>query len=205
MINVEMLDFVEKQKVDEKDTLTQASEKCTDASEQLITGAINGNQQAFSALMDHYYVDIYRFSFHLTKNKTQAEDLTHDTCLKIARSIHQYKFNSQFKSWVYRIVINTHKDNFKKQLNLSKRESYFHEQTTLKQRIEQPEENIEYNELLDAIDLLPSKLKLTLILVHSQQLTHSQAADVLECSTNTVSWRIFEAKKQLKKILKEQS
>ena len=147
----------------------------------------------------------YRFSFHLTKNKTQAEDLTHDVCLKIAKSIHQFKFNSQFKSWVYRIVINTQKDNFKKELNQNKRETHFHEQSLLNQRHQQPEENIEYNELLEAIDLLPRKLKLTLILVHAQQLSHSQAGDVLGCSTNTVSWRIFEAKKQLKKILKEQS
>lgn len=200
-----MLDLVEKQEFNDSHSLTNADKNCSDTPEPLVSDAINGDQQAFSALMNQYYADIYRFSFHLTKNKTQAEDLTHDVCLKVARSIHQFKFDSRFKSWVYRIVINTHKDNFKKQANQAKRDSYYHEQTVLNQRHQQPEETIEYNELLSAIDKLPEKLKLTLILVHAQQLTHSQVSDVLACSTSTVSWRIHEAKKQLKKILKEQS
>ena len=200
-----MQDFVEKQKFDEANTLTQADKNCTDNIKALVVDVVAGDQAAFAQLMNQYYDDIYRFSFHLTGNKTQAEDLTHDVCLKIASTIQQFKFNSQFISWVYRIVINIHKDNYKKQRNRLKRETDYHQQTSDNQAFRRPEEQIEYDELLGAIDQLPGKLKLTLILVQAQDLTHAQTAEILTCSTNTVSWRIHEARKQLKQILKEQS
>ena len=198
-----MLDFVEKLKISDSTILTQTD--TNGATRETLEEAVNGDRRAFKQLINHYYVDIFRFSFHLTKDKTQAEDLTHDVCLKIAGSIHQFKFGSQFKSWVYRIVINTYKDNVKKQANLKKRETQYHEQTVLGQHQPRPEDSIQFNDLLNAIDKLPEKLKITLILVHAQELTHSLAAQVLGCTRNTVSWRIHEAKKQLKKIIREQS
>ena len=200
-----MLDSQGQQENQYSNSLSDAETIEADKGEILVSQAVNGDKQAFNQLINQYYEDIYRFSFHLTKNKTDAEDLTHDVALKIAKSIQQFQFNCAFLSWVYRIVVNTQKDNYKKQVNRLQRDGNYLDQQQLQQRSPQPDENVEFNELLNSIDQLPEKLKITLILVYAQHLSHSDVADVLECSINTVSWRIHEAKKQLKKILENQS
>ena len=58
-----MLDFVEKQKTNDTDSLMPATENSTDASEAFITGAINGDERAFTALINHYYADILSIQF----------------------------------------------------------------------------------------------------------------------------------------------
>ncbi len=177
----------------------------TNEIKQLVEQAVAGDKQAFNLLISNVYIDIYRFSFHLTKNQTRAEDLTHDVVLKIAKSIKQFNFDSTFLSWVYRIVVNTQKDNYKKQTNRLKRDSQYYTEHQLQYSSSLPEDEVEFNELLSAIDQLPEKLKITLVLVYAEHLSHADAADVLQCSTNTISWRIHEAKKQLKTILEKQS
>lgn len=199
-----MLDSQIQQQDQQLYSLNKANKTKTENSASLVSQSVNGDKQAFNLLINHYYADIYRFSFHLTKHKAEAEDLTHDVVLKIAKSIHQFQFNCSFLSWVYRIIHNTQKDNYKKRLNRFKRDSHYLNEQQLQQRSPQPDEHVEYNELLSAIDQLPEKLKITLILVYAEHMHHADVADVLQCSINTVSWRIHEAKKQLKKILENQ-
>jgi len=200
-----MLDSQLQQEHQTSYNLSKATQLQIDNLDSLVRSANQGDEQAFNHLINQVYADIYRFSFHLSKNKTQAEDLTHDVILKIAKSIRQFKFNCAFLSWVYRIVVNTQKDNHKKQINRLKRDGHYFDQQHLRQHSPQPDENLEFGELLEAIDQLPEKLKVTLILVYAEYMTHADAADVLQCSINTVSWRVHEAKKQLKKILEKRS
>ncbi len=200
-----MLDSQSQQEQQSSYQLDPSEKTQLDDSDQLVSRAVAGDSVAFDELINDVYADIYRFSFHITQNKIQAEDLTHDAVLKIAKSVRQFKFDCSFLSWVYRIVVNTQKDNYKKQRNRLKRDGEYYADHQLQQYSPEPDDAIEFNELLLAIDQLPHKLKLTLILVHAEHLSHAQAAEVLQCSINTVSWRIHEAKKQLKIILEHQS
>ena len=49
-------------------------------------------------------------AFKLCGNKEDAEDITQNACIKLARSIDTFRFQSAFLSWLYRLVINTAKD-----------------------------------------------------------------------------------------------
>jgi RNA polymerase sigma factor (sigma-70 family) len=55
--------------------------------------------------------------------------------------------------------------------------------------------------LNQAIDSLPDPYKMSFILVIFQGMSHSQASEVLRCSENTVSWRMFKARKMLRSKL----
>ena len=56
-----------------------------------------------------------------------------------------------------------------------------------------------------AVRLLPEKQRDAVLLVHSEGLSHAAAAEVLDCSENTVSWHLHEARKRLKDLLKKEA
>ena len=65
--------------------------------------------------------------------------------------------------------------------------------------------SVEINEdtqiVWEAVNQLNKKYKSTIMLVYDKELNHKETAQILHCSETTVSWRIFQAKKMLKKIL----
>ena len=66
-----------------------------------------------------------------------------------------------------------------------------------------PESQAQQREALQMISKLPEKLRDAVILVHWQGLTHKEAAEVLDISENTVSWRLHEVRKYFNDTGKE--
>ena len=64
-----------------------------------------------------------------------------------------------------------------------------------------PETQALNQQMLSAVHQLPVKLKEATLLVFAEGLSHKEAARVLGCAESTVSWRIFQAKKKLYKVL----
>jgi RNA polymerase sigma-70 factor (ECF subfamily) len=65
-----------------------------------------------------------------------------------------------------------------------------------------PENRMAADQLQAALDRLPDKQKAAVLLVLVEGLSHKEAAAVMNCQEATVSWRIFQARKKLKKILR---
>ena len=76
----------------------------------LIKQAQNGDRGAFDSLLRAHYDAMYRMAFKWCGNKADAEDITQNACIKLARSIGTFRFQSEFATWLYRLVINTAKD-----------------------------------------------------------------------------------------------
>ncbi|WAH35905.1 RNA polymerase sigma factor [Alicyclobacillus dauci] len=63
-----------------------------------------GQQEAYAQLVTRHQQMIYRVCFQLCKNHTVAEDLTQDTFLKAYESIHQFRGDASFSTWLYQIA-----------------------------------------------------------------------------------------------------
>ena len=81
-----------------------------DEESDLIKQAQRGDRGAFESLLRTHYDAMYRMAFKWCGNKEDAEDITQNACIKLARSIDTFRFQSAFLSWLYRLVINTAKD-----------------------------------------------------------------------------------------------
>lgn len=166
-------------------------------SKALIRAAQAGDAQAFEQLLEGHYDVLYRFAFKWCGNRADAEDVTQQACLKLARSLSSYRFESAFTSWLYRLVINCAKD-------WSRHENRHSRQTLDDDEGEQETQaagnSVEHQvylwQLLQKLDSLPDGLKETLLLVHGEGLTHSEAAGVLQVKDSTVSWRLHEFRKR---------
>ena len=55
--------------------------------------------------------------------------------------------------------------------------------------------------ILKVVGELPDKLKEAMLLVYAEGMNHKEAAQIIGCAETTVSWRIFQAKRKLRKVL----
>lgn len=164
------------------------------AEQNLIKRCQNGDRAAFDVLLERHYDTIYRFAFRWCNDQSNAQDITQQACLKLARAIHQYDFKSTFTSWLYPLVINTAKDFYKSPNQVERHPTLDNESP----QADRNEQRHYAQQILEFINTLPNELKDTLLLVFGKGLNHAQAANELGIKESTVSWRIHEARKQLK-------
>ena len=167
---------------------------------ELVAQAKEGSSEAFSALASRHYETVYRTAFKWRPVKEDAEDIAQEVFVKLAKAIHGFKGQSAFKTWLYRVTMNSAKDFGRKSSNKQRYEEKFAEEApnTSSDSISEAKAN---PMLQKALDRLSDKLKDALLLVVSEELSHKEASKILDCSVATVAWRVFEAKKQLKEIL----
>lgn len=166
---------------------------------ELVDMAQRGHENAFENLVQRYYSIVYGLSFKYCRVKEDAEDITQEVFIKVARKISSFNRDSLFKTWLFRIAINTATDFLRKRTR--SRETSLENSEAIGNPSPSPEDSMEARLLYDAIDRLPEKQKSALILVLSEGLSHKEAAKVLKCSETTVSWRIHRARKHLKKLI----
>lgn len=165
----------------------------------LIKRCQRGDKMAFETLLGEHYDAMYRFAYRWCGDQHNAQDITQHASMKLARSITQFKFQSSFSSWLYRLVINCAKDFYKSPTQHNTREETQDESS---QATMSSDDRILHRlyaqQILEHIDTLQDDLRDTLILVYGQGLNHKQAAQELSIKESTVSWRVHEARKHLK-------
>jgi len=169
---------------------------------KLITAAQGGNQNAFAELADRHYMTVYRFAFKWCRSKEDAEDITQEVFVKLAGKIHLFDQRSRFTSWLYRLTINCAKDYVRRNRKHTRHE--YLDPTgnhSIAAPNPGPENNIIAWGIHKAIDELPVKLKEAMLLVYAEGKDHKEAAVILGCAESTISWRIFKAKRKLRKVL----
>ena len=168
----------------------------------LIKAAQAGDRQAFARLLDLEYAAIFAFSMKWCGVRADAEDITQQACIKLANSIGQFRFESSFHTWLYRLVINCAKD---WQLAQSRHQRGRHHSEPALDILDQqpalnenPEASLFLLSVLAWIAQMGEGFKEAVLLVLGEGMNHKEAADVLQVKESTVSWRIHEVRKRLK-------
>ena len=170
-----------------------------DNDSDLVRKACAGDARAFESVVTQHYDFMYRIAYRWSGNRVDAEDITHNDFLKIADNLHNYRFESSFRTWLCRVVINTAKDSLRQNHN---------NQRILEIRDDLPDgsnaESKTYtNEIFTFIQQLPPEQRMALILVFGEGMTHKEAAEIENCPEGTLSWRIHEARKNLEYMMEK--
>lgn len=175
---------------------------------QIVNRARNGDQEAFSILVERYASRLFAVCYHLLGNRQDAEDCVQDTFIKVFRSISEYNFRSSFYTWAYRISVNTcldfrRKNNKNRTLSIDEGLETESGQMFLQipdasplpdARLESAEQAALIREELAA---LPKYLCEIIILRDLEGLSYSELSDVLGLSEGTVKSRLSRGRKQL--------
>jgi RNA polymerase sigma-70 factor (ECF subfamily) len=169
---------------------------------ELIDKSLAGSAQAFATLVERHYLTVYRFAFKWCAIQEDAEDITQDVFVKLAGKLHTFNRQASFTTWLYRVTANCAKDFGRKRTAQGKESSSTQPvNSEIVSDNPGPENHVYQKTILAAINRLPEKLKEAVLLVFGEGCSHSEAAGIIGCAETTVSWRIFQARKKLKKVL----
>jgi len=146
---------------------------------------------------------IYRFVASMVGNRDAVDDLVQDVLLDVVRNIDQFRGESAFATWIYRIASNrVYRYLEKERKSVSTIE---HEQLAMvadKHR-DSPETN-ELKHLIDvAISELSPALRAAMLLTTVEGLTPEEAAAIEGCTAANIHWRVHKARGILKEKLRD--
>ncbi|HEY2784287.1 MAG TPA: RNA polymerase sigma factor [Fimbriiglobus sp.] len=166
-----------------------------------IEAARAGDRAAFAALVEAYWDRLFRWLFHLTRDRHRAEDLVQETFLKALAGLESFRPGSNFRAWLFRIGHN----NF---VNLKRSEK--RTKQTMPEDMAAPDrgspgDTVANKEALDAVTAavadLPPDFRSALLLHVQEGLSHREVAKILGTTEETARWRVFKARQKLMSVL----
>lgn len=167
---------------------------------QLIRDFIDGNEDAFTKLVLKHKEKVRNLVFLTLGDADNIDDISQDVFINVFHKIKEFRFESKFTTWLYRITVNKCRDYLRKK----RVRSIF---VPIKDSINEPSikghaDSPDLPGLVrKGIEKLPEKLKVPLILRDIEGLSYKEIADQLDCEVGTVKSRIFRARESLKFIL----
>ena len=169
---------------------------------ELVSLSRAGDSGAFSALAGRHMREVYAVARSFALNHADADDLSQEAFLHAFRALRTFGARSSFRTWLLRITVNVC-TNFVNRRPPQPAGSG--DLASVADCSADPAEVLPAQELdgalWAAVAGLPADLRTTLHLVVVEGLTHQEAADVLGCPRNTISWRMFRARELLRKQL----
>ena len=172
-------------------------------SEKLAEMAGAGNADAFRALLERHYDLMYRVAYRTLGQQADAEDLVQEICASLPKKLSSFKGDSKFESWLYRIVVNAGRDLMRRR-GAQARAADGWGDIEVMQREAAKEKTENLNWLARAMSRLSPELRETVGLVLGEEMTHAAAGKALGLSEGSVSWRMSEVKKELRRLAQDE-
>ena len=169
----------------------------------IIEDCKQGDRAAFHLLFEAYKDKVYSIALHYSNDEAMARDVTQQVFLKLFTSISQFRKDSEFATWLYRIVANACIDEHRRR----KRFVPFSPEIEVKEMSTKgsQEESYHRRQVADsvrgAIAELSPKLRLPILLKYIEGLSYDEIAETLGCSIGTVSSRLNRGHKMLARKL----
>lgn len=148
---------------------------------------------------------LYGLCRTLCQNPDDADDLYQDTWLKVHQKFDRYNPEYEFEGWLTRICVNTYKDHWRKK-KLSIIFDLFDSQEAKDAVLENAaaKEKEDYSDLRAAVQRLPDKFRLTVLLYYFKELDVEQTARILNIPPGTVKSRLSKARILLKEMITDE-
>lgn len=174
---------------------------------QCIDRVLRGDANAFESLVHAYEKTVYNLALRTLGNQQDAEDVTQEAFLKAYRSLSNFRGESKFSVWLYRIVSNLCLDQLRARQRRPTQSLSVENAEGETDELEIPDEHFAPEKLLDrkltresvqrGLAALPDEARQILLLRELQGLSYEEIGNVLDLEPGTVKSRIFRARKRL--------
>ena len=184
-----------------------------EADQILVEQVQRGDKRAFELLVAKYQRKIFRLLSRLIRDAAEIEDVAQEAFIKAYRALPNFRGESAFYTWLYRIAINTAKNYLVAQGRRAP--------TTTDTEIDEAENFDEGDQLRDvntpdsmllskqvgeavnrAIEKLPEDLRTAIVLRELEGLSYEEIAETMNCPIGTVRSRIFRAREAIAEELR---
>ena len=163
---------------------------------ELIKEFQEGKEAAFNELVDRYLSSTYGFFTKFTESKEEAEDLAQDVFIKMYKALKKFRFESEFKTYLYRANINMsntylRRNKWKNMLHLDQISEPEYIDTT-------NEDKWKRKELWNAIARLPKIQRMVVTMRTTENLPYKEIAKIMNISENSAKVNYHHAVESLK-------
>jgi RNA polymerase sigma-70 factor (ECF subfamily) len=174
----------------------------------LVTRAQQGDKKAFGLLVDKYHRKLGRLLSRMIRDQAEVEDVVQESFIKAYRALHNFRGDSAFYTWLYRIGINTAKNylvsmgrkpQVMQEVEIEDVENF--DQGIEMRTMDTPETAMMTKEIAqtvnDTIANLPDELRTAITLRELEGLSYEDIAVIMQCPIGTVRSRIFRARETI--------
>ena len=179
---------------------------------RLVERCKTGERGAFDDLIRRYEKKVYNFAYRLSGNYDEANDVASETFVRVFNALRNFRGDSSFITWLFRIVTNVYLDEKKRQRSRphqSLEEIIELEEASVQRQIEDPgptpEVQVQRREstviLQDAINSLPEYQRMMIVMYHTENRSYDEIAAILDLPIGTVKSRLNRARLSLREKL----
>lgn len=165
---------------------------------ELIARILDGDDAAYTPLIDRYKQGLYRHCFRFTRDEDQAEDIAQETFIEAFIHLDRYNAKFRFSTWLYKIATNLALMHLRKRRDIRMDED---ELDRVPSNLPDAEDLALYRELHEAVDALPLQYRTVISMHYWQGKSYREIAVRMGTSTGSVKGWMSRAKKQLKEVL----
>ncbi len=167
---------------------------------EIIEACRRGDRESIRAIYEEHKDKVYSIALYFFHGDTgAASDATQQVFLKLITSIKSYRGDSEFSTWLHRLVVNTCLDGSRKSKSRERSED-----AADLVRIADPtsqDEDMARRQVASrvqaALSSLPPKLRMPILLRYFEDLSYAEMAEALQCSAGTVASRLNQGHKLL--------
>jgi len=163
---------------------------------ELIEECLRGNMNAFSLIVKKYQSTLLSISWNILRDMEEAKDSVQEAFLQAFQNLEKFDQKRNFKNWLFSIA-------YKRAVDRRRRINFFFKRIREIKRNEERTFEQNREEIWEMLEKLNSKEKTAILLQALEGFTAKEIGDVIGCSENTVRVHIFNARRKLKKLLKE--
>jgi RNA polymerase sigma-70 factor (ECF subfamily) len=182
---------------------------------ELIQAINAGQTELFPELVTRYERKLYNFGMRMCRNVQDTEDMVQDTFINVFKYLKDFRYETKFKNWLYRIATSTclkkkRKSKYAPERELSLDEFIPDENADLPVQVpgwaSLPLDQILNEELSsilrESIEALPEKYRLVLVLRDMEGFSTAETAQVMGLTTENIKVRLHRARLFLREKLK---
>lgn len=184
-----------------------ASPSAQESDHQLVKRVQKGDRRAFDLLVIKYQYKVQAVVSRYIKDSTEVLDVSQEAFIKAYRAIANFRGDSQFYTWLFRIAVNTAKNHLVSRSRRPPSEDIDYQEAedygvsdVLKDN-DGPEGEMFRSELekivFDTMKALPEDLRVAISLRELEGLSYEEIAEIMECPVGTVRSRIFRAREAI--------
>jgi RNA polymerase sigma-70 factor (ECF subfamily) len=170
--------------------------------QQLIAQAREGSHSAYRVLVDRHMKDAYDIAFSFVRDHDDAEDIAQEAFVRAHGSLPGFRGESQFGTWLYRIVVNLSLNKVKRHKAMRARELPAVSVADLVAEVDPPPYSADLRPHIEkALHELPTLQRAVVLLRHMDGLSTREVSTILQCSEGTVKTHLFRGLRKMRKKL----